>query len=140
MPSLFGLPLGEFADRKRGKAVLIALASAAVFLFVLSVMDTYVWQLVVVFCIGLVRELILLSEKGMMARVAKANHYGRLNGGMNELRVAGQMLGPILLGFLIDSTTLFDAFLILSCLFVLLFVFFLTKLHILETQTRLTQK
>lgn len=131
-PRILGIPLGKFADNRRSKAILISLGVVTLLLFILSVMQSYVWQIVAVFVIGFVKELIVLAGNGVMTSIASPSHYGRVTSGMHEIQETGKILGPLMIGFLIDQTSDSRAFLFTGIGMVVVLIFFFLKRGHLE--------
>ncbi|HSU72489.1 MAG TPA: MFS transporter [Candidatus Binatia bacterium] len=103
IPQLFGTWLGRIADRNHVKSLLAGLGCVCLLLAVLTFSQGYLWQLVVVFGIGIVLELIDLAGDGITTHLAHPRHYGRISGAMEGLGDLGSVAGPVVLGLLLDK-------------------------------------
>lgn len=127
LPSAFGRPMGKFADRNSMGALLIGLALMAASIFAFALTDVYWQQLATAFGIGLAIEIAHLSVDGMATRMVSRRHYGRLSGAIEGLGNIGDLIGPIALGFMIDSLGQFKAFSFVTI--IILFMFCLALLN-----------
>ena len=71
-------------------------------------------MLITVFFASVIFELISLTNKGMVARLADRTHLGETDGSLNGIAALGTIIGPILFGFLIDSLSLTKAYIIIT--------------------------
>ncbi len=102
LPYLLGNYLGKIADKRKEKTYFIGI-SFLIFLFVLLGFSTdYAILLGIMFFSSAIFELIYLTNKGMITRIAEREHIGEVDGSLNGIAALGAVVGPILFGFLVD--------------------------------------
>lgn len=114
IPSLFGKVLGEVADKKRESIYLASFFFLILILVSLMFTQNYFLLMLIMFASSLIFELMSLTNKGMMARFADRTHLGETDGSLNGIAALGAIIGPVLFGFLLDSISKFNAYLIIS--------------------------
>ncbi len=112
LPSVFGIKLGKFGDSAKIRAIFLSLIFVASIFVMLAIDGSYFIQLVGAFFIGLALELALLTSAGITNALITPDHYGRLSGAMDSIFDFGGLIGPIVLGLMIDGLGNFSAFLI----------------------------
>lgn len=113
-PMLFGTILGKMADKNRNKGIFVGLIMTIALLILLSFMNTYVWQLIVAFGIGIALHLMELAGDGISTHLSRRSHYGRISSAMEGIGSLGNIAGPIAVGLLIDIHGLPETSLIIS--------------------------
>jgi len=127
VPAVFGSPLGRLADRIRSSAIFYSLVALVVLFFVLIFVDAYAVQLAVAFCIGVALELAQLTCDGMATcMVDHPTRFGKLSSAFQGIGTAGELIGPIVLGLIIDKAGAPLAFTVLAVSTTLLLIFMFT--------------
>jgi MFS family permease len=123
-PAVLGAPLGRVADRLKRPAIFISLG-AVVLLFVALVFAQNYWlQLLIAMGVGAALELAQLTCDGMATcLVGQSSRFGRMSGAFQGIGTAGEMVGPIVLGLLIDQAGASVAFVTLASTALLLLAF-----------------
>lgn len=124
LPSLLGWALGSLFDKKGFTVFFISLASLSILLGSLAFIDTYVWQVIAALGIGLVLELLSLSNHEMITTYAQPEHYGRISGVMKSIYDMGNLAGPLIIGILIDINGKTIPFLVVAGMIAILTVVF----------------
>lgn len=128
LPTLFGWILGRYFDRKGSAAFLYGFLIFGVLLACLGLFDYYVLKLLVAFGVGMVLELLSLGSNELITVYANPEHFGRVGGVMRSISDVGSMIGPLLVGILIDWQGVHFSFLMLSLLmFVLAAIFYVLR-------------
>ncbi len=120
LPSLFGSPLGKIADKYRKGSILFGFSALAILILSLAFTPVYWVQLLIAFLIKTVLELIDLASDGLATRIIHPEHYGRLNSVMGEVGDVGELMGPIVLGFMLEGIGTSHTFGILSAVTLLI--------------------
>ncbi len=63
----------------------------------------YIWQLIVLFAVSLIAELLYLGTNEMVTVNAQPEHLGRIDGIMQSVADIGGMTGPLVVGVIMDS-------------------------------------
>jgi MFS family permease len=123
-PAVLGAPLGRFADRLKRPAIFISLGAIIVLFVALIFTKTYWLQLLIAMGVGTALELAQLTCDGMATcLVGESSRFGRMSGAFQGIGTAGEMIGPVVLGLLIDRTGAGIAFASLAGIALLLLVF-----------------
>lgn len=126
LPGLFDFQLGKFADRYRLSSLFVGLAGL-IFLFgVLGFTESFIGQMVIAFLLGISFNLINLASDGITTKLIQPEHYGRMSSLNFDIDIVGTILGPVVIGFLIDKIDFSSTAIVLAIasLFVLFFIFF----------------
>lgn len=116
LPSLTGWGLGTFFDIKGYKTLGTGLLLFALLLLSLSFLTSFFWRVAIMFIISMILELLSVGSNELMAASTKPEHYGRVEGIMRSVSTVGEMLGPLVVGILIDITSTGSAYISLSAL------------------------
>jgi MFS family permease len=136
LPGVFGRWLGSIADRERGTAIIWGLGLIAGLLTILSAAPTYSSQLVSALGIGFVLELVALTRDGVLTRLTKAEHYGRVSSAFESVSELGSLAGPMLFGLLIDRIGAPSSFLTIAVITLGVGAFLFTKRQSLTVPVR----
>ncbi len=124
LPSLTGWGLGKFFDMKGYKTLGIGLLLFALLLLSLSFLTSFFWRIAIMFIISMILELLSVGSNELMTASTKPEHYGRVDGVMRSVSTVGEMMGPLMVGILIDITSTGSAYISLSILIFSLAVMF----------------
>ncbi len=114
IPSAFAFWFGAFVDRvSKGKFVVWSLTAVVILLGVLSFMPGYVFQLIGIFILGILTVCISLAIQALATKASARENYGKIGGIMTGADEMGAMLGPIMIGLLIDRTSVPATFLVI---------------------------
>ncbi len=128
LPTLFGWILGKYFDRKGSAAFFYGFVTFAVLLGLLGFFDSYVLKLFIAFGVGIILELLSVGSNELITAYANPEHFGRVGGMMRSISDVGSMIGPLLVGILIDWQGIHFSFLLLSLLmFVLAAIFYVLR-------------
>lgn len=111
IPPLFGQRLGKIADKKKGRVYLFSLFALMIFLVGFTYIHNYYLILVTIFLSSAVLELVSLTNKGMIARLADRAHLAEVDGSLSGISTIGAIVGPIIFGFLMDLYGIKNAYL-----------------------------
>lgn len=111
---LFGKFLGKIADNKREKVYFFSFLLLTLTLVGLIFFKNYFIILFIMLIASMVFELLSLTNKGMIARLADRTHLGETDGSLNGISALGAIIGPIVFGFMIDSIGLSAAYLVIA--------------------------
>lgn len=125
IPAIFGERIGRFADKNRYRTLIIGLKLVIILFVILAFYNNYFMQIMTAFAVGLILELVTLSDNGIITRIVKRNHYGRTNGELGMIGNLGSLIAPATLGLAIDSLGAKEAMLLVAgCgMLILLIVF-----------------
>lgn len=132
IPHLFGRSLGKIADSKREKVYLFCFSSLVVLLAGLILLKNYFLVLLIVFIASIIFELLSLTNKGMIARLADRTHLGETDSSLNGVSALGAIVGPLLFGFFVDSIGFSKAYFIIAVLLVVFSIVILKKIKHLK--------
>lgn len=104
-PSLFSSPLGLVADKYR-RTIFWACGFIAIFLFVLAFTSIFPMQLIMVFLIGVCLELLYLAVDREVTFEVPKESIGTLSGAFQGVSQASEIIGPIVLGVMIDLSSM----------------------------------
>lgn len=128
LPTLFGWVLGKYFDRKGSAVFFYGFVIFAVLLGLLGFFDSYVLKLFIAFGIGIILELLSVGSNELITAYANPEHFGRVGGVMRSIADAGSMIGPLLIGILIDWQGIHFSFLTLALLmFILAAIFYVLR-------------
>lgn len=99
-PAVFGRIWGKIADRNRMGALLIGLILLTPLLLIIPLL-TFTGQLIIAFCIAVVREIVSLAKEGIETEIVVPSHYGRVGGLLNIIENFGNLIAPVILGIAI---------------------------------------
>ena len=122
---MLGIILGRWFDKKGVTAFFYGFLAFAILLGALAFSDLYVLKLCVAFCVGVVLELLWVGSNELITACANPQHFGRVGGVMHSVYNAGEMIGPVLVGILIDWQGLHLPFFILAILMLVMAGLFL---------------
>jgi MFS family permease len=125
VPYLFGWLLGKWFDLKGLATFSYGLIALSIMLSVLAVTGNYWLQILIAFGVGIVLELISVGNNEMVTFCSEPKHFGRVGSIMSMVTNMGALLGPLMVGIIIDSQGIGLAYFLLACLAVLLAVVFL---------------
>ena len=126
LPFLLSNILGKIADRKREVCLYTSLIILFIVLISLYFIKEYYLYLIAAFVIGIVFELVSLTNYELSTLLTKRNHYGKVSSLMSAINEFGTLIGSILFGILIGTLGISNTFLItaVTTLVLLLFVVF----------------
>ncbi len=124
LPSLTGWGLGKFFDIQGYKTLGTGLLLFALLLLSLSFLTSFFWRIAIMFIISMILELISVSSNELITVSTKPEHYGRVEGIMRSVSTVGEMLGPLVVGILIDASSAGNAYISLAVLIFSLAVVF----------------
>lgn len=124
LPTLFSWQLGKLFDGKGAKIFIQSLFLFAVLIFSLSIWQQYAWQLIVLFLVSLIVELLYLGTNELVTMNAEPEHFGRVDGVMRSVADIGSMIGPLMIGVIMDSYGVPVAYAVLGTIILLLAVVF----------------
>jgi len=113
IPMLFGKFLGKIADKKKEKIYFISFLSIILILGSLILVKNYFLLLIIMFTASIIFELISLTNRGILARFADRTHLGEIDGSLNGFAALGAIVGPLLFGFLLDSTSIANSYFVI---------------------------
>lgn len=102
IPLLIGEYLGKIADKKKEKIYLFGFFALILILISFIYFKNYILILIAAFFASAILELIYLTNKGMITRIADRTHLGEVDGSLNGISALGAIIGPIIFGLLID--------------------------------------
>ena len=128
VPALFGWHLGKLFDGRGSKVFTQSLFLFAGLIFSLVFFHQYLWQLIVLFVISLIVELLSLGTNEMVTMHAEPEHFGRVDGVMRSVADIGSMLGPLTVGIIMDAYGVGTAYMVLGTIIsALAVVFYVTR-------------
>jgi MFS family permease len=135
VPSLFDRFIGKLADKLKVKGMIIGLLLLVPLILGLAFVN-YIGQLIISFFIMAVIELLYLTEQGIITRITKPAHYGRVDGILQLIGTLGSILGPMTLGLIIDNKGETYAFTFLATVTVIAFLILLKGTPSLTEKSR----
>ncbi len=90
------------------------------------------------FCIGIVIELLSVGNNELITVYTQPEHFGRVGGVMKSIYDMGSLIGPLVVGILIDSQGTQISFLLLACLMGVLALIFYSmrgKMGLIEQES-----
>jgi MFS family permease len=102
IPYLLGNYLGKIADTKKEKTYLFGTSILVLLLGLLIFSSNYFVLIGVMFFSSAIFELIYLTNKGMITRIAERAHVGEVDGSLNGIAALGAVIGPVVFGLLFD--------------------------------------
>jgi MFS family permease len=126
LPTLFDWQLGKLFDGKGVKIFTQSLFLFSALIFSLVFFSQYAWQLVVLFVVNLIIQLLSLGANEMVTVHAEPEHFGRVDGIMQSISDIGSMLGPITIGIIMDAYSVQLAYSILGTIILALAIIFYT--------------
>ena len=103
IPAFFGWVLGKLFDKKGTRVFLYGLIAFAILVATLGFVHTYVWQIAIAFCVGIILELLSVGSSELVTVHADPEHFGRVDGLTHSITDMGALVGPIVAGVLIDA-------------------------------------
>lgn len=103
IPALFGWVLGDLFDRKGIRVFGYGLLAFAVMLTGLGFLSGYLWQTIIAFLVGIVLELLSVGSNELVTVYANPEHFGRVDGMTRSLIDIGGMVGPLVVGIVVDA-------------------------------------
>lgn len=134
IPALFGWQLGKWFDIKGIKSFVYGLVLFAILLLSIPFFGGYIWKLMVLFFIGIVVEFISVGNNELVTVHSSPEHFGQIDGVMRSISNIGSMMGPLVVGIVMDSFGVKSSYIVLAItLFVLAIIFnFLNKYGLLK--------
>ena len=102
IPSLFGIFLGKLYDRQGTKIFFRAMLAFGVLLLTLAFFDSVLWKIALSFFAGLIVELLSLGTHEMASVHSDPDSFGRMDGLWKSISDIGSLLGPIVVGIMLD--------------------------------------
>lgn len=124
LPSLTGWSLGRFFDKRGYRTLGVGLVALALLLLSLAFFTSFFWRIALMLVISMTLELISVGSNELITVAAKPEHFGRVDGVMKSVSTVGEMVGPVVVGFLIDFTSAGSAYISLSAIIFSLAVIF----------------
>lgn len=123
LPLIFAIPLGGLVTRVGGRVVVIFGGIGLMIgpLFVV-VVPGYLGLLLSQFCFGISQLIMILGAQSIISGLARGKTLEMYFGWYTTCLSGGQLLGPLLAGWLIDSIDLMAAFITMALIAVLGFV------------------
>ena len=135
IPTLGGWVLGKWFDRYGSRVFVYGLIIFAILLGMLAVVTGYLWQIIISFAIGIVMELLSVGSNELLTLYANPEHFGRMDGITRSISDIGSMVGPLVIGIVIDASGTGVAYLSLSLLmFALAAVFVVGRKYLKREQ------
>ena len=122
LPMIFSWQLGKLFDGKGAQIFIKSLFLFAALMFSLAFFQIYIWQLIVLFLVSLIVELLSLGTNEMMTIYAKPEHFGRVDGIMRSVADIGSMIGPLIVGLIMDAYGVSVAYSVLGTIILILAV------------------
>jgi MFS family permease len=119
IPALFGFVAGKWFDAKGPAVFFYGLAAFAGILGLLTFTTDYGWRLVAAFAIGVILEILSVGNSELVTVYANPEHFGRVGGIVKSIADIGAMIGPLLVGIVIDAAGIsagFGSVAIIMCL------------------------
>jgi len=124
LPSLTGWGLGRLFDTKGYKILGTSLIVFALLLLSLSFFTSFFWRIAIMFIISMILELISVGSNELITVYAKPEHFGRVEGIMKSITTIGDMMGPLVVGILMDITSASSAYISLAAVIFSLAIIF----------------
>ncbi len=105
LPSLLSSPLGIIADKYR-RTIFWTCGISALFLFALAFLSSFPAQLILVFLIGVSLQLLSLAVDREVTFQVPRDQIGSLSGAFQGIGQASEIIGPIVLGIMIDLVSM----------------------------------
>jgi len=133
IPSAFAFWFGTFIDKvSKGIFTTISLLIVALLLGVLAYEHWYVLQLIGIFVLGILTVCISLALQALATQISHRDHYGRVSSLMAGADEFGAVVGPLLIGLLIDRSGMNMTFVALAAVVVITALAFGFSLRSLE--------
>ncbi len=120
LPYIFGWWLGKWFDNQGLKTFAYGLVAMALLVISLVFIGSFWWQALVAFCVGLVLELISVGNNELITVCAQPEHFGRVGSMMSLIYDIGALVGPLIVGVIIDSQGIKFAYVVMSVLMIIL--------------------
>ena len=114
IPRLFGSPLGILADKIGKKVIPFSFFIITILLVWLSLTDIYTFQHIIILFLSLFGLMIRLSSGSETTLAGDPTHYGSLTSAFTEIGQMSAIIGPIAVGFSMDSIGIKITILILA--------------------------
>ncbi len=115
IPSAFAFWFGSFIDKvSKGKFIIFSLLAVTFLLGALSLVSGFTLQLIGIFILGISTVGISFAIQSLATKASAREHYGKIGGLMTGADEMGAMVGPILIGFLIDRIDMFTTFFVIG--------------------------
>lgn len=124
LPALTGWGLGRLFDTRGYKTLGTSLIIFALLLLSLSFLTSFFWRIAIMFIISMILELISVGSNELVTASAKPEHFGRVEGIMKSITTIGDMMGPLVVGILIDTTSASSAYISLAAVIFSLAIIF----------------
>ena len=116
LPALFSYKLGQIADRADKfwliSGGLFGIAAAGIGLMLVP---HYWFKLVAVFFLGIILELLYVSESSLITTLGPVETYGERGSAFESLTVLGDLGAPLLIGICLDALGFGNLALIIAC-------------------------
>lgn len=133
IPPLFGWVLGDFFDKKGTRVFGYGLLLFGVLLAALGMAQSYLWQIVIVFMVGVTIELLSVGSNELVTTYSNPEHFGRVDGLMRSIANMGGLAGPLAFGIVIDQLGSQVAYLGLSVLMLAVAVSFMVGVRMVRS-------
>jgi MFS family permease len=124
LPTLTGWGLGRFFDKTGYRTLGVGLVALALLLLSLAFFTSFFWRIALMLIISMILELISVGSNELITATAKPEHFGRVEGVMKSVSTIGEMVGPLVVGVLMDLTSAGSAYISLSAVIFSLAVIF----------------
>ena len=106
IPNLFSFYLGKFLDKKREFGIGLGVALIAILLLSFPFVNFKLLQILVLFGIGTAYQMVVLGCNGIITLVSSSEQYGIVSSVMSAVTDIGNILGMIVLGYIVDKNGL----------------------------------
>lgn len=106
IPNLFGFYLGKFLDKKRELGVSLGIALMAILLLSFPFVTFKLFQIFILLGIGVAFQMVILGCNGMITLVSNSEQYGIVSSVMSAVSDIGNILGMMILGYIVDKNGL----------------------------------
>ncbi|MEN9613904.1 MAG: hypothetical protein RLZZ347_211 [Candidatus Parcubacteria bacterium] len=115
IPSTLAFWFGTYIDKvSKWTFVSVSLLVTAVLLGVMSLAQTYLFQIIGIFILGTLTVCLTLALQALVTKASRADNYGKVGGLMAGAEQIGAIVGPITIGLLADIGGTYSTFLTLG--------------------------
>lgn len=123
IPSAFAFWFGAIIDKvSKVNFIAISISLIAGLLILLSYEQWYIFQLLGIFILGVLTLCANLALQALVTQVSHRDHYGRVSGLMSGADEFGSVIGPLLIGLLIDQSGMNMTFVVLGILAIVIVI------------------
>lgn len=128
IPTLFGWTLGSWFDRKGIKLFVYGLIAFGILFCSLAFSQAIAVKLIVAFGAGIILELLAVGSNELITVFTNPQHFGRVGGAMSTIDTIGGLVGPLVIGILLDWQGIRTSYLTLGIItFCLAGIFFIIR-------------